>query len=422
MTAVPISTIQTKLFALRERFLSLLPARIDDLSRMLENVRDDGTLRDLMRRFHSIAGTAGTYGLDDVSALAAEGEEICTNTRRFDEETRTYLRFLIDSIRRSAGIPSRSIAHVTRLHAKAPAAGAPAPQRVLCVEDDSEQAQYVAAVLRDAGYEVESIGEASQFENTLSAFRPDLIILDIGLPHRGQPHATGLDLARQVRANPAYATVPIVVLTVQRKASMRIQALDAGADDYLTKPVSPDLLRAVAGARLKRSQSVQALIDHDPLTGALTRGGFFRRAEQLVAAAASRKREQVALVMLDLDYFKAINDRYGHIVGDRVLVSFVAYLKLNLRVGDEVGRYGGEEFVMLLCGIGPLDAQILVTRLIDRFAGIAQQALDGTTFHVTFSAGVAMWEPDSDLQTWKQRADEALYSAKHHGRARVEAA
>jgi diguanylate cyclase (GGDEF)-like protein len=235
------------------------------------------------------------------------------------------------------------------------------------------------------------------------------------------PGTSGVELAREVRENPAYTNVPIVFLTAERSPTARIEAVGVGADDYITKPANPDLLRAVVDARLKRSRSVQALIEHDALTGALTRGGFFRRTE-LAVNASRRRGEPLALVMLDLDHFKNINDRYGHLTGDRVLVAFVAYLKRHLRAGDEIGRYGGEEFVLLLRNVESSKAQDLVARLIHEFGRIPQRALDGTAFYVTFSGGVAMWEPECDPQTWRQRADEALYAAKHHGRARVEAA
>jgi diguanylate cyclase (GGDEF)-like protein len=250
----------------------------------------------------------------------------------------------------------------------------------------------------------------------LTTFRPDLIVMDIGLPD-----FTGVDLARYVRDDVANATLPIVFLTGQRRMESRMTALGVGGDDYLTKPVAPDLLLSVVASRLKRSRSLKALIDHDGLTGLLTHAAFMRRA-QTIASETRRRPEPVALVMLDLDYFKSVNDRYGHPAGDRVLTTFASFLRRNLRAGDEVGRYGGEEFAMLLRNIPAAEVQGLVARLVADFGAIPQSAPDGSTFHVTFSAGVAMYESGCDLQEWKQRADEALYAAKHLGRARVEAA
>lgn len=402
MTISDPLSFEAKLDSLRERFRALLPERVEELSRLL----DDDAFPDLTRRFHNLAGTAGTYGVEEIGTLAAEGEDVCENARSADPETVSYLRVLIDTMRgAAAGAP---VAEDTgRLLACR--STAKARPRILCVEDDPDQASYIAAILHDAGYEVELNADRSSFEASLANFHPDLIIMDYRLPG-----TTGIDLARHVRENAAYTNVPIVFLTRERRMRSRIEALDVGGDDYLTKPVSPDLLRSVVSARLQRSQSVQALLDHDPLTGALTRAGFFRRVEK-ATSAARRRNEPLALVMIDLDHFKNVNDQHGHLAGDNVLTSVVSFLKLNLRARDEVGRYGGEEFVLLLRDITAAEAQKLVSRLIVEYGRVPP-------FHVTFSAGVAMWQPDSDLQSWRQRADDALYTAKHRGRARVEAA
>jgi len=406
MTIASANPTETRLFALRTRFLSLLPQRIADLSDALESRE---RFEDFARKFHNLAGTAGTYGLMEVSELAAVAEGVCEKASLYDDETVRCLQSLIDAIREGC----------TRGDQAAPVAiraGRSASARILCVEDDPDQAEYIAAILRGDGYHVECVAHAAGFERTLAEFTPDLILMDMGLPD-----ITGVDLSRAMRENSAYTTVPIVFLTGEQRANARIEAISVGADDYLTKPVAPDLLRAVIAARLKHSQSLQALIDYDPLTGALNRAGFFRRVETSMHDAR-RKRKPLALVMLDLDYFKSINDSYGHPTGDHVLQALVAHLKRHLRAGDDVGRYGGEEFVLLLHDITAHDAQKLVARLIHDFAAIPHHAPNGTTFNVTFSGGVAMWEPDSNLQKWKQRADDALYAAKHAGRARVEAA
>jgi diguanylate cyclase (GGDEF)-like protein len=126
--------------------------------------------------------------------------------------------------------------------------------------------------------------------------------------------------------------------------------------------------------------------------------------------------------MLDLDYFKSINDRFGHPTGDHVLTSFSSYLLHNLRAGDEVGRLGGEEFALLLPDISAGNVQQLITRLLDEFAHIPHHTPKDEPLYVTFSAGVAMLDDKCDLETWTRRADDALYVAKRGGRARVEAA
>ena len=388
-----IKSLESKLLQLRDKFVEALPQRIDALSIAIARCQRDGDGHDdLTRQFHSLAGTAATHGLVTIGALAAEGEEACGCLA---EETFAYLSSLVDSMRAAAAALRES-------------------GRILCVEDDEAQAAYIRTILEDSGYEVRTIDEPRHLDLALSAFHPDLVLMDIMLPD-----ISGVELARSIRSDPAYATMPIVFLTHQNKTESRIAAVAAGGDDFLTKPVVPELLLSIVSARLKSWRAVQLLIDHDGLTGALTHAAFMRRAQ---SAMARRNDEEIALVMVDLDHFKSINDCHGHLAGDQVLSAFASFLSRNVRTGDEVGRYGGEEFALLLRNIACDDVQSLVTRLLEDFSLAEFRGARGATFHVTFSAGVAMLERRLELDQWKQRADDALYSAKHHGRARVEAA
>lgn len=386
---------ELKLLQLRERFAGALPNRIDELADAVKACESQpATLHDLERKFHSLAGTAGTYGLTEIADLAAAGEDACeaNGPQLFDR-----LHGLIDSMRRTLS-------------------GATTAAKVFCVDDDPMHVWYLAAILKSAGHEIYTAGDATEFRILLQTVRPDLIIMDYVLPD-----ATGVELARLVRRDPAYATVPIVFLTGRRGVESRIEATNVGGDDFLTKPVDPDLLLSVVASRLQRSQSVRALIDHDGLTGVLNRAAFMRRAETAIAES-KRRPESTALVMLDLDHFKSINDRHGHPIGDHVLTTFATFITHSIRPGDEVGRYGGEEFSLLLRGISTEHAHNLVTRLLDEFARVPFRGGDGQLFHVTFSAGVSMLDSRNDLREWTRRADEALYVAKHNGRARIEAA
>ncbi|MGH7485342.1 MAG: response regulator, partial [bacterium] len=177
--------------------------------------------------------------------------------------------------------------------------------RIFCVDDDPQHTWYLAMILKTAGYEIFTAGDAVEFQSQLAGVRPDLIVMDYVLPD-----GTGIDLARLVRRDPAYSTVPIVFLTGRAGVEHRIEAVNVGGDDFLTKPVDPELLLSVIASRLQRSQSVRALIDRDGLTGILNRTAFMRRAEAVIAES-KRRPESSAFVMLDLDYFKSINDHHG---------------------------------------------------------------------------------------------------------------
>ncbi len=288
------------------------------------------------------------------------------------------------------------------------------PARVLSVEDDPAQAEFVRAVLESGGYAVRVSSHPSSVEADLAAFRPDIVLMDVRLPG-----VDGYDLARLIRQDERYAALPIVFLTTEGRVEAQIRSVRAGGDEHLTKPVDPALLISTVAARVERSRFLKSLLTRDGLTRLLTHTAFLERAR----AAISRKRRDPdrrdAWVMVDLDRFKAINDSHGHPAGDRVIVSLASLLRRRVRQADSVGRYGGEEFALLLEDLGPADALRLVDRLREEFAGIELALADGQRVSATFSAGIAFLGPGMDLEPWREAADSALYLAKNRGRNRV---
>jgi diguanylate cyclase (GGDEF)-like protein len=292
------------------------------------------------------------------------------------------------------------------------------PGRVLSVEDDPEQAQFARSVLESGGYEFRTCSDPTQFEAELVSFKPDLVLMDVNLPGYN-----GYDLVRYVRQNEKYATLPILFLTTESALKAHVESARAGGDDHLVKPVSPGLLLSTVAARVERARFVKSLLDRDGLTRLLTHTACQERAKALLSQCQRHPARQAAWVMLDLDHFKAINDRYGHPTGDKVLTSLASHLRRRLRQSDTVARYGGEEFVILLEDLCEHDAVLLVSRLLREFAELPHVSPDGSKFHVTFSAGVAMLEPGiMNVERWKQAADDALYRAKAEGRNRIVAA
>ncbi len=287
-----------------------------------------------------------------------------------------------------------------------------AAQRILSVEDDPDQAAYLSTVLGSAGYSVRICDDPALFEADLLSFRPDLILMDLDLPG-----VRGDELARIVRQSDDLATLPIVFLSASTNPAARLQGIRAGADDFLTKPVAPPLLLAVIAAKIERSRHLASLFERDGITGLLTHSAFF---DKLNALWRARDREPATLVLIDLDHFKKINDRYGHLTGDRVLASFGALARRRLRALDLVGRYGGEEFALVVTDVTADEAFALTERLREDLAALEHTAADGTTFRVTFSAGVApLSEQYPTVDAWIAAADAALYRAKAEGRNRV---
>lgn len=290
----------------------------------------------------------------------------------------------------------------------------PESHRILYVEDDPAQAEFVNMVLSAVGYHVQICCDPSTFEADVINHRPDLILLDINLPDG----VSGYQLAKYIRQQDVHATVPIVFLTTESRIDSKVSAARSGADDYLMKPVPPSLLLSMVAAKLERSRLLKSLLYRDGLTRLLTHSAFMSESQKMLAKKRRRPEKSIGMALLDIDHFKSINDKYGHPVGDKVIVSLSNLLRRKLRRTDLVGRYGGEEFIMILEDLSELDVQMLVERLLQQFSSIAQKT-EGTTFKVTFSAGVAMLEQSMELSDWVQVADIALLEAKRGGRNRV---
>jgi diguanylate cyclase (GGDEF)-like protein len=289
------------------------------------------------------------------------------------------------------------------------------PPRILSVEDDPLEGGLLATIFESAGYHFRLCDDPARLEAELAAFRPDLLLMDVLLPG-----LSGFSLVRYLRQSDAFTALPVIFLTTQSQLRDQIQALKAGGDAYLTKPVNPSLLLATVSAQLEKARQLSRLVDHDGLTGLLTHSAFFDRAAAVYSQRARPRGRGAVLAMLDLDHFKEINDRWGHLAGDRVLVSLAGLLRQRLRQSDVIGRYGGEEFALILEDLNGEEALRLVRRLLEEFSATAVSIPGGETVQATFSAGLAVLSRSlTGVDAWIQAADEALYAAKVQGRKRV---
>jgi diguanylate cyclase (GGDEF)-like protein len=296
-------------------------------------------------------------------------------------------------------------------------ASRPQAARILSVEDDPQQGAYLKSILQSGGYEVALCPDPKRFEAALREFQPDLVLMDILLPD-----ITGYDLVRYLRQDERHATLPVLFLTTESQLQSRFRSAQVGGDDYLTKPIVPPILLSMVAARLERARFLKSLLNHDGLTRLYTHTALIERAQALHAQKARDPARQCAWVMIDLDHFKSVNDRFGHPVGDRVLASLAALLRRRLRQSDTIGRYGGEEFVVLFDGLPAQEVMHLMERVLAEFRQMDLDAPGQPPFRSTFSAGVAMLEPGATLDAWKKAADDALYAAKAAGRNRLTAA
>lgn len=282
------------------------------------------------------------------------------------------------------------------------------PYKVLVLDDSRAQAKYMETVLKKAGMTAHIITDPMQIINALEEFSPEIIILDMYMPG-----CTGMEIARVIRQQDRFHSVPIIYLSAEEDVSKQLHAMSLGGDDFLTKPIDPKHLIATLHNRGRRARSLLALMIRDSLTGLFNHTHTLHLLEQEIVRAR-QKDQPMCFAMIDIDYFKKVNDTFGHPIGDRILRSLSMFLKQRLRKTDHIGRYGGEEFAVILPNTRPGDARNVLNEIRGRFAELAQQAGD-REFNVTFSCGIAAWQGDS-AQALCERADRALYTSKEQGR------
>ncbi|MGM0575251.1 MAG: diguanylate cyclase [Myxococcota bacterium] len=286
------------------------------------------------------------------------------------------------------------------------------PHRVLIVEDDRAQAKVYARTLDRAGFITRVVHDPRELMGALVELRPDLILMDLYLEE-----CSGLELAEVIRQQSAWVGIPIVFLSAETDARKQLHALQKGGDAFVTKPVALDHLVSSVAARVERSRTLRSFLTRDGLTGVLNHTAL---KERLVAALSHARRREVPLsyVMIDIDRFKQINDRYGHASGDRVLKGLAHLMQRRLRASDSIGRYGGEEFGVILPDTDAQRARKVIEEIAARFSRIRHTA-QGESFTVTFSAGVADYPTFEGVQSLTHAADLAMYEGKRLGRDRV---
>lgn len=308
----------------------------------------------------------------------------------------------------------------------APPGEAPAESAlILVVDDNPDNLEIISTRLRFRGYEVSVAERGEAAIAKVHEEEPDLILLDIMMPDMD-----GYEVARRIRAQEGLAYIPIIVVTARDSTEDKVTGLDAGADDYLTKPINfPELeARVRSMLRIKRLQDqleeknreLEKLSISDGLTGLFNH----RHLHEILAEEYERSRrtgEPVSLVMFDLDRFKHVNDTYGHQAGDRVLMELADILRESAREIDKLGRYGGEEFMAILPGSDPDAGSTFASRVREMVENQRFEIQAEAPLRMTISAGVATFPQDGadSPRRLVHQADLALYSAKKTGRNRV---
>jgi diguanylate cyclase (GGDEF)-like protein len=325
---------------------------------------------------------------------------------------------------------------------------ADAATRILIVDDSPDNLAICTKILTRDSYEILSASSGKEALSLVETEKPDVVLLDVQMPEM-----SGFEVCERLKADESTAHIPILFITAHnRDVDSVSRGLALGADDYILKPFNSAELRARVAVLARLKQTVDALMAKnaeleaanralahanahmaraqealaelavtDPLTGVYNRRYLDQRAAETFSLF-QRQQAPLHLLALDLDHFKTINDRYGHPVGDQVLVNFADILKRCVRRHDVVARTGGEEFAILMYGI-PQDQAI---RAAERIRGeVAQTTLSlaGQAVRVTTSIGLASMlpppRPVQGPQDLLSAADAALYQAKNEGRNRV---
>lgn len=294
---------------------------------------------------------------------------------------------------------------------------------VLAIDDSPEVLAALKAWLRPEGIDLHV---ARDWETGLALaveHLPDLILLDVCMPDQ-----SGLDVCRRLKAEPRTEPIPVIFLTARSDIQTKLHGFDLGASDYITKPFHPDELRARVRTALRSRRERDSLRREariDNLTGLLNRASFDAELRNAFASAV-RRGTDVSLVMIDLDHFKSINDRYGHPFGDLLLANVGRILKEQVAAHVLACRYGGEELALILHEADVAVARGVAEGLRARIRGLGLTFGAGAV-SVSASFGVGSRLSACPTETSLERgvarilgaADRALYEAKKAGRDRV---
>lgn len=316
---------------------------------------------------------------------------------------------------------------------------------ILIVDDTPANLRLLYGMLNEQGYKVRMAPSGNLALKSAQAFPPDLILLDIRMSNMN-----GYEVCKQLKADMRTRDIPVIFISSLDQTEDKVKAFTFGGVDYITKPfraeevlarvkthlemyslqqqlsaanlqlqTSNDRLRAEIEKRAQVEAALEELATTDALTNLYNRRHFFKLAEQELTRA-KRYQLHFSLLLIDLDNFKAVNDNLGHLYGDRVLQVVAKCISENSRDVDISGRYGGDEFVILLPETQPSFAKVFAERLCQvTRAQLAE--LEEMTISVTLSVGIAntSWDKNITFDTLLDRADQALYEAKRAGRDQV---
>lgn len=295
-------------------------------------------------------------------------------------------------------------------------------RKILIVDDDPQILNLLLEALHKDGHITQGVSCGEMALATMKQWQPDLVLMD-----QDMPGLSGLETLKKLRSLENYTSV--IFVSAHATPQIIIQSLEAGADDYVSKPFNFAELRTRVKVRLRindlqeelkqANEQLKEMVDRDYLTGLYNMRSMYERIDHELARAKRFKR-QVAAIMMDMDFFKTVNDTNNHLFGSFVLTEVGKILQKNLREIDFAARYGGDEFLVILTETNEEGTKLVTERL--------RKAIESREFkneahktRLTASIGYAIFDPEEDLsaQDLVKRADRALYTSKNLGRNQV---
>lgn len=283
---------------------------------------------------------------------------------------------------------------------------------IMLVDDDPNIIQMLKLFLVKSEFNIISAENGKTAFDLLEEQRPDLIVCDIMMPEMD-----GYELREKLLKDDRFRFIPFIFLSAKGKPVDVVKGMELKVDDYISKPFDADVLMARVAAILQRYQELNKLIHYDALTGLYNRRALENYLKQELERVKRYQRE-MSVLMLDLDFFKTVNDTYGHDFGDKVLIATADVLRANIRELDYAGRFGGEEFLVLMPETDIRESLAVAERLREAVQAL-QFEIDELS--ITISGGLSAAPKDgTDESTLLKKADMALYNAKNNGRNQIQ--
>ena len=291
----------------------------------------------------------------------------------------------------------------------------PESMSVMIVDDTRPNVLVLQQALNSIGYNISVAFDGEMALDLIPKTKPDLILLDVMMPG-----ANGFEVCKLLKKDPTVKDIPVIFITAMGMPKDVLEGFEAGAVDYITKPFNLQEVCARVKTHLTLSAAIKKLIqdsETDSLTGLFNRRTFMKKVEN-EAMRFKRNKKPFSLLFADIDFFKKINDTYGHAAGDEILIYISNILNTEKREIDQVARWGGEEFLILLPETN-LEGAILQGNKVRELISAKPIIHEGQEIQITMSFGVSEYSKDTNIEKTIDQADQRLYLAKNSGRNKV---